>query len=107
MNILQYVKAPRVIEYLSLDVERYEYEVLKNFDFGFYTFLMMSIERPNEKLHKLLISAGYTYFICFASFGDVGYIHKTLSNYNEVLKKYESRKSCQWVMENKYMQDIK
>ena len=46
--------APKVIDYLSLDVEGAELEVLKNFPFKKYKFLSMKIERPSKELNKIL-----------------------------------------------------
>lgn len=104
-NILVHVKAPRVIDYLSLDVEGYEYEVLKNFDFGVYTFLVMTVERPKPALHRLLINNEYTFFKCMAFFGDIGYIHKSIPNYERIVRSYASSRYCSWTnyTENAYM----
>lgn len=58
-DVLRRHKAPRVIDYFSLDVEGFEYEILKNFPFTEYTFLCLGVERPPEELHKLLEANGY------------------------------------------------
>ncbi len=51
--------APRTIDYFSLDVEGYEYEVLRNFPFDEYKFLCLGVERPSDNLRALLKSNGY------------------------------------------------
>lgn len=50
---------PEIIDYLSLDVEGYEEEVLYNFLDDKYQFRVMSIERPSDKLHEKILSKGY------------------------------------------------
>ncbi len=42
-----------------LDVEGSEYLVMKGFNFSEYTFLLLSVERPKVKLHKLLTQKLY------------------------------------------------
>ena len=59
VDILIEHKAPKVIDYFSLDVEGAEYRILKNFPFNKYKFLAMNIERPNKELIKLLRDNGY------------------------------------------------
>jgi hypothetical protein len=58
-DLLHKYNAPHIIDYFSLDVEDYEYEILKNFNFGEYRFLCLSIERPTIELQHLLENNGY------------------------------------------------
>ncbi|MFQ5471156.1 MAG: FkbM family methyltransferase, partial [Gammaproteobacteria bacterium] len=58
-DVLRKYNAPKVIDYFSLDVEGFEYEILKNFPFHEYIFLCLGVERPPQKLHNLLIANGY------------------------------------------------
>ena len=44
------IQVPKLIDYMSLDVEGAEYEILKNFPFDKFKFKSMSIERPNKNL---------------------------------------------------------
>ena len=53
-NILEKNNAPKIIDYLSLDVEGAEFRVLKNFPFNKYKFLIMTIERPKKKFIKII-----------------------------------------------------
>ena len=48
--VLDKFNAPKVIDYLSLDVEGAEERILRNFPFNKYTFLAMTIERPTPEL---------------------------------------------------------
>jgi FkbM family methyltransferase len=81
-DVLDTEGAPSRIEYLSLDVEGYEYEILKGFDFGRYTFLAMSIETVHlggkkAALLQLLSDNGY---ICVMDkfLSDSFFIHKSV-----------------------------
>ena len=51
--------APRVVDYLSLDVEGHEEAVLAHFPFDRYTFRALTIERPSKGLQRVLVDAGY------------------------------------------------
>lgn len=56
-------KAPKNIDYLSIDTEGSEYEILKNFNFKKYKFSVITCEHnftpAREKIYKLLTSNGY------------------------------------------------
>ena len=59
-TLLRETSAPRVIGYLSLDVEGAEEAALpENFPFGTFTFLAVTIERPPPKLSERLFRHGY------------------------------------------------
>jgi hypothetical protein len=59
-EVLESVGAPRVIDYLSLDVEGAENEVLSSsFPFDRYIFLLMTIEQPPPPLNARLLAQGY------------------------------------------------
>ena len=81
-EILKKAKAPRAIDYLSLDVEGAEYEVFKNFPFHIYKFMSMTIERPPKKLNNLLFKNGYKFVKNYKV--DSFYIHKSFKNYENM-----------------------
>jgi len=69
-SILDRHSAPSVIDYLSIDIEGAEYEVLCAFPFDRYTFLAITVEHNNfrgreidasnqKALHSLLTGHGY------------------------------------------------
>lgn len=59
-SILDEANAPRVVDFLSLDVEGAEIEVLKGIDFNKYEFKFLLVEsRCVSKVEKLLSSFGY------------------------------------------------
>jgi len=60
-DVLQKYHSPKFIEFLSLDTEGSEYEILKNFPFDIYTFGIMLIERnkDHDKIEDLLTIKQY------------------------------------------------
>jgi FkbM family methyltransferase len=60
-DVLRNHGAPRRIDYLSLDVEGFEMEILRLFPFNEYEFGCLSIERPPPELHDLLRNNGYVF----------------------------------------------
>ncbi len=62
-DLLEQNNAPQVIDYLSIDTEGSEYEILKNFDFESYSFRVITVEHnhtDNRELIKVLLTSnGY------------------------------------------------
>jgi FkbM family methyltransferase len=62
-DLLVKYNAPQVIDYLSIDTEGSEYEILSTLDFSKYTFKVITCEHNNtenrEKILKLLERNGY------------------------------------------------
>lgn len=58
-RILDDAGVPETIDYLTLDVEGMEEEVMKNFPFHNRRFLCATIERPSRALRMLLADQGY------------------------------------------------
>ena len=66
IDLLNTANAPSFIDYMSLDTEGSEYEILKNFDFEKYTFGLIDIEHNyieprRTQIKNLLLSNGYIY----------------------------------------------
>ena len=63
IDLLETHNAPKVIDYLSIDTEGSEYEILRNFDFDRYQFKVITCEHNNtpqrEKIYDLLTRNGY------------------------------------------------
>lgn len=63
-DLLDKYNAPKVIDYLSIDTEGSEYEILCNFDFSKYQFSVITCEHNftpmREKIFKLLTANGYS-----------------------------------------------
>ncbi len=65
-DLLDQYKAPEFIEYLSIDTEGSELEVLKGIDFNKYKFGLIDIEHNyieprRTQMRELLLSKGYEY----------------------------------------------
>lgn len=62
-DLLSKYNAPRHIDYLSIDTEGSEYEILSHFDFSKHTFQIISCEHNytpmRENLYELLTNHGY------------------------------------------------
>jgi len=76
-EVLQKFNVPLIIDYLSLDVEGSEYEIMKDFPFETYTFKVLSVERPNKKLKALLQENGYVFLAEVASWGEYLWGHNS------------------------------
>jgi len=66
LDILVKANAPTFIDYISIDTEGCEFEILKNFDFKKYTFGLIDVEHAYDNLKRtniknLLLSNGYVY----------------------------------------------
>jgi FkbM family methyltransferase len=63
MDLLEYFDAPQSIDYLSIDTEGSEYEILQGFDFERYQFRVITCEHNytpmREKIYNLLTRNGY------------------------------------------------
>jgi hypothetical protein len=95
-DILDFAKAPAIIDYLSLDIEGAEYFAMKGFDFSRYTILLMSIERPSPNLHYLLIKKGYLFLFQNSDWGDCFYVHHTIPRFIEIMEEYHNPCSAKW-----------
>lgn len=61
LDVLNEHGCPKVIDYLSLDIEGFEERVIKSFDFKKYKFRCITIERPSEVVNKTLFENGYMF----------------------------------------------
>lgn len=85
--VLDKFNAPKVIDYLSLDVEGAEERILRNFPFNKYTFLAMTIERPTPELEKVLFDNGYVFvMVSKKKLFDTFYVHETIPNFDQIVK---------------------
>ncbi len=71
IDLLQKYKAPQEIDYISIDVEGSELEILENFDFNKYKVYLWTIEHNNDidrkaAIDKLMTAHGYE--LCFQEF---------------------------------------
>ena len=79
-SLLDNYKAPKVIQYFSLDTEGTELEILKSVDFSTYTFLYINLEHNyveprRTEIQTLLLNNGYLFK--GENKWDDDYIHET------------------------------
>jgi FkbM family methyltransferase len=78
IDLLGQYGAPRTIDYLSIDTEGSEYDILSSFDFSKYEFRVITCEHNftplREKLHLLLTEKGYVRKLQSASHFDDWYV---------------------------------
>jgi len=93
VEILKKFNVPKTIDYMSLDVEGSEYEVMESFPFETYTIRLMTVERPNKKLQKLLKEKGYIFLTELATWGEYLWCHKStgFSPEDEKIKRIKPR----------------
>lgn len=81
-DLLDEAQAPDLIDYISIDTEGAEYEILKDFPFDQRGFRLMTIEHGyaphREALHDKLLSHGYRRWLpAFTAFDD-WYVHESV-----------------------------
>jgi hypothetical protein len=74
-DLLKKYNAPNMIDYLSIDTEGSEFEILNNFNFSEYHFKIITCEhnfnKNREKIHDLLKKNGYQRkYVGFSNFDD-------------------------------------
>ena len=78
LNLLEKYNAPNVIDYLSIDTEGNDFEVIQNFDFNLYKFKVITIEHnftdSREKIYNLLTANGYSRVLEYFSRHDDFYV---------------------------------
>lgn len=78
MDLLKKYNSPQIIDYLSLDTEGSEFEILSRFDFTKYKFRVITCEHNftpmREKIYNLLTNNGYKRVLTSISQFDDWYI---------------------------------
>ena len=69
---------PKVIDYLSLDVEGAETMIMSAFPFDSHTIKVMTVERPTPELKRLLQRHGYVQLGDLGNFGESLWAHASL-----------------------------
>lgn len=81
IDLLDYHKAPKHIDFLSVDTEGSEFEILEAFDFKKYSFGVICVEHnfadTKEKINKLLLANGYKQVHADLSDFDDWYVQET------------------------------
>lgn len=83
LGLLEKYNAPKIIDYLSIDTEGNDFEIIQNFDFNLYKFKVITIEHnftdSREKIYNLLTVNGYQRILEFFSGHDDFYILDNIS----------------------------
>lgn len=95
-TLLDFAKAPAVMDYLSLDVEGGEFQVVKGLDHSKYTFHVVTVERPKANTHHALARAGYRFVYMMTTFGECIYLHRSIPNYTELMQQYHQTVTPRW-----------
>jgi FkbM family methyltransferase len=77
-QILKENNAPKIMEFLVLDVEGAETRIMRKFPFNEYRFLTMVIEKPTSELENYFIQNGYR-IVKKDPERDTFYIHESVS----------------------------
>ena len=84
-DLLLKYNAPAIVDYLSIDTEGSEYEILNNFDFSMYAFRVITCEHNytpmRDKIYSLLTKHGYQRVFENLSLFDDWYIKGELQNH--------------------------
>lgn len=78
-DVFQRFGTPKVIDYLSLDVEGAEEFIMQSFPFDEYQFAVLTVERPSETLKSLLEKNGYMFLkLLKRNSGETIWIHRSM-----------------------------
>jgi Methyltransferase FkbM domain len=75
-EVLNRFQAPKVIDYLSLDVEGAETLIMKDFPFHEYSFNVMTVERPKDDLKALFEKFDYELVARIGLHGETLWVRK-------------------------------
>jgi hypothetical protein len=76
-EILKQFGVPKVIDYLSLDVEGSEFVIMQHFPFDTYQIRLMTVENPTPQVRTLLESHGYRHLKKLAWWGETLWAHES------------------------------
>ena len=83
LDLLDQHNAPKLIDYISIDTEGSEFDILNAFDFNKYQFRLLTVEHnyeeQREQIHNLLIKNGYRRILPQISEYDDWYINEAIN----------------------------
>mmetsp|Transcript_47073 Transcript_47073/g.114889 ORF Transcript_47073/g.114889 Transcript_47073/m.114889 type:complete len:356 (-) Transcript_47073:1738-2805(-) len=95
-DIFQKYDVPRVIDYMSLDVEGAEEFIMNDFDFDTYTFKILTIERPKDGLRQLLERHNYKQIQRLSRWGETLWINSNWEDKLDMTRLEEFSGKRQW-----------
>jgi len=96
-DVLTEMRAPTLIDYLSLDVEGAESIAMQGFSWEKYRFAVITVERPKPDLQQKFLEHGYELLRVNSDFGDETWISTSLPNFAAVRHSWSwncTRKRC-------------
>jgi hypothetical protein len=86
-NLIKKYKLGKNINYISIDTEGNEFDIIKNFNFTKYNVKIFTIEhnfqkKIREKIYKILIKNNYKRVFKYISYMDDWYIKKNYNKFN-------------------------
>ena len=87
-TLLDIFEAPKVIAYLSLDVEGAETYIIQNFNFKKHLFLIITVERPGKKFHEIAVNNGYWWANRLEITGEMLYLHESTPNFHTYMAEH-------------------
>jgi hypothetical protein len=91
-DLFRQKQVPRVIDYLSLDVEGAEEFILTNFPLGQYKISILTVERPSSTLMEFLRMHGFRLLATLSDWGETIWAHHSVVLKNQtLLKKYKHK----------------
>jgi FkbM family methyltransferase len=85
LDLIEENHLPKIIDYISIDTEGSEFDILEVFNFDKYLFRVITVEHSNqtekEKIYDLLTSKGYIQIFGNVSNFDDWYIQPNLVNF--------------------------
>ena len=91
-KVLRDFDAPRVIHFMSLDIEGAEYLVLKAFPWNLHTVYVIAIERPDLCSRVYLRKAGFHYLADpYSSRQDEIWLHSSTPNFARIMREMGTR----------------
>lgn len=95
ISILDKHNAPKIIDYLSLDVEGSEEKIISSFDFNAYQFNCITVERPTPIVNEILFRNNYE-FVKNSRY-DTFYVHSDIKkNYKIKCDAFEQIPPKNW-----------
>ncbi|KAL7581505.1 hypothetical protein ACA910_022074 [Epithemia clementina (nom. ined.)] len=94
--VLNQFHVPKVIDYLSLDVEGAEYMIMQHFPFEKMTIRILTVERPSDQLKGLLRNNNYIFLRKLSWWGETLWAHAStgltpdhpkISKWDEIIDK--------------------
>lgn len=78
LDIFRKFQVPKVIDYISLDIEGAEDLVMTSFPFSKYRFNIMTVERPSDVLSTILNENGYILFTTIKTRTETLWVHSSI-----------------------------